>query len=79
MQDQLVKVINKVGLVNILAVTVESDRGNVKRVRVLVKEGDDVLIAAAGRQCKFEPYNGEHHKHLLSVEIGDVVVYTYIK
>ena len=79
MLDQLVKIINKVGMHNVLQLNVDTEYDEVKRIRVLVREGADVLIVAAGRQCRFELHNGDYYKHKLSVDIGDVTVYTYTK
>lgn len=78
MTDQLISTINAVGLPNIANIEVGALDGEVKRLLVLVKEAEDVLVAADGRQCTLELFNGQYHRYKLSVEIGDVVVYTYI-
>lgn len=79
MMDQLISIINTVGLHNIGSIEVGTLGREVKRLLVLVKTGEDVLRAADGRQCTFERFDGQYHSHKLSVEIGDVVVYTYVK
>lgn len=79
MTDQLISIINTVGLHNIGSIEVGTLDGEVKRLLVLVKDVDDVMRAADGQQCAFERFAGQYHRYKLSVEIGDVVVYTYIK